>query len=105
MYPGDADTALQQPELAVGAFFHDLAHRLVAGRHWQFRWGRPAFDLVQLGMADAAGRNAYQQFPRARLWHRYAGTGQGWTVFVQRCNPPNLHGPHGRGLPGIGLIC
>ena len=45
-------------------------HHFMTENDRQPRWRGPAFDLVQFGMANAAGMDANEQFVRPCHWNR-----------------------------------
>ena len=76
MNPRDPDPFTLQAKVAVQAFLDYSAHDLVARNHGQYARRGATFNLVQLGVADAAGMNADQDF-------RVSCTGRGNDIELQ----------------------
>ena len=60
MNPRNPDPFTLQAKVAAGAFLDYSAHDLVARNHGQYSRSGATFNLVQLGVTDAAGMNPDQ---------------------------------------------
>ena len=76
MNPRNPDPFTVQAKVAVRAFLDDSAHDLVARNHGQCSRRGATFNLVQLGVADAAGMNLDQDL-------RVLRTGRGDDIELQ----------------------
>jgi len=65
MYPGYADTFVQQAKLTVGAFTDDGTNDLVPGCDGQDGWWCTPLDLIQFSVANTTGVHTHKEFRRA----------------------------------------
>jgi hypothetical protein len=69
LQPGDPDSLADSPLTHAGANLTHDPDGLVAGNERKRGVGQLAFDDVKIRPADPADSEAYQDLPRAWLWH------------------------------------
>lgn len=92
--PGDADPVALANAAGAGSQRVDPSHRLMAEDDRQAGRRRAPFDLVELGVADAASRDANADLPFAGDRHRQIRRHQRLGVLLQAAQRPQEHRAH-----------
>ncbi len=96
MDPADPDPLAEREAARPGTALVHTTDHLVARHHRQPRRGRASFDLVELGVADAAGGDFDPNFARHGLRHGKLHLGDRNRLVLQRADPLDDHRLHAR---------